>query len=181
MLTPSRVADLSALPSRLQASLVSLRKQQLQDHQPLQIGVSRSVAQPVIRLSQLKWQRSTDGSQMALMEIKSALAEGLRAHLQLSVSHDRNAYVSAIQLNCKGRDQQIFSDTWARFSPDRAGWSPIVAGDLMQIEIKLPRQIPSEHVHLQIDHVAHLDTSPTARIDDLSAHEASTQVAIARK
>ncbi|AAM42092.1 hypothetical protein Xcc3_13310 [Xanthomonas campestris pv. campestris] len=80
---PTRVAQLAAPGSSELARVRERRIAQVKHGLPLQIGFSRAVTQPLVNLSKLDWQMTSDGGRVATLTLSSAQAAALRASLVL--------------------------------------------------------------------------------------------------
>ncbi|KTF29919.1 endoproteinase ArgC, partial [Xanthomonas translucens pv. translucens] len=64
-----RLIELGAPDSAQAATMRQLRGQQVKHGQPLQIGFSRTIAEPAIDLRRLSWHSLPDGAQVTSFEI----------------------------------------------------------------------------------------------------------------
>ncbi|SMQ94377.1 trypsin-like serine peptidase [Xanthomonas fragariae] len=166
---PTRIVQLSA-PTSTEISRVRERRiAQLKHAQPLQIGFSRAVAQPLVNLSKLDWRVAGDGSHVATLNVNSAEAVSLRASLTLRGAGAMPGDPSKVTLRFAGDDGGVFEQSGANFaaSGNDIGWSPAVSGENLLIELSLPAGLYPENFSLSIPQLSHLDISPTASTRDM--------------
>jgi hypothetical protein len=141
--------DVSALKDR--------RIRQDKNGEPLEIGFARNIARSSVDLNTLAWQPLADGSRAARFEVSSSGAVALRAGLSL-----RGAGAASAVLHFAGNDGRVFEQRGADFAGNAPGWSPVVAGDTVAIELILPKGVRTNALSLKIPQLSHLDVSPVA-------------------
>jgi len=145
-------------PTDLERSALKQRRVQQDKHgQPLEIGFARDIARSDIDLRSLAWQPLADGGQAARLELRSETAVALRAGLSL-----RGAGATSALLHFAGNDGRVFAVRGAEFAGNALGWSPLVAGDTLTVEIVLPKGVRREGLRLKVPQLSHLDVSPVA-------------------
>ena len=163
-----RAVDLG-LPSA--ASLSALRTRRDDQHrngQPLEIGLARNVGRSRVDLAGLDWEALPDGSHGARFTLTSTNAAAVRAGLRLSAAGKLGGDPSAVTLHFAGNDGRVFADNGRAYSGAQTGWSPIVAGDTVTVEIVLaPGQRP-DAFNLSVPQLSHLDVDPAASSRDLA-------------
>lgn len=166
---PTRVVQLAAPTSTEMSHVRERRIAQVKHGQPLQIGFSRAVTQPLVNLSKLDWQMAADGSRVASLKVSSAQAASLRASLVLRGVGATPGDPSKVTLRFAGNDGRVFAQSGASFttSGNDIGWSPTVSGEDLLIELSLPAGLYPENFSLSIPQLSHLDISPTASRRDM--------------
>ncbi len=145
-------------PTSLDASaLKSRRVAQDKNGQPLEIGFARDIARSAVNLDTLAWQPLADGGRAARFEVSSSGAVALRAGLSL-----RGAGAKSATLHFAGSDGRVFAQSGADFAGNELGWSPVVEGDTMTVELVLPRGVNARSLKLKLPQLSHLDISPAA-------------------
>ncbi len=157
-----RLIELAAPDSSKAAAMKQARGQQVKHGQPLQIGFSRDVAKPDINLRRLRWQTLPNGAQVTSFEIASTNAQALRAALQLSGSGAQPGDPRKATLRFAGDDGRVFQQSGAEFAGSQPGWSAVIAGARMVVEIELPAGQYPQGFALKIPQLSHLDISPVA-------------------
>ena len=154
------IANLPPLPSSAlnQQPLVSTNPVQLDA--PLNIGISRQIASPSILLSQLQWKETGNNVRIALLKLRSAEAKALRLHLFLAHSAQSPPQSDQISLRFKGSDEQDFEDNGKTFAQSNGGWSAVISGDVMTIEIAIQPTLHPEQWRLYFPELSHLFISP---------------------
>ncbi|WP_045770493.1 trypsin-like serine peptidase [Xanthomonas albilineans] len=144
------------------AKIQQLRGQQVKQGKPLQIGFSRDIVKPDIDLGHLHWQTLSDGAQVTSFEISSTNAAALRVALQLSGSGAHPGDPSQATLRFASKDGRVFEQNGAYFAGSAPGWSAVVAGARMVVEIELPKGQSPQNFTLKMPKVSHMDISPVA-------------------
>ena len=157
----TRIAYLSAPSVQLQDDSVSFRQRSLHASTPKLIGIARSIPQPLISLSRLHWQRTLQGKQVAAIEITSAQAQLLRAKLALSAVGKQMIDWSTVTFRFSGQHTPSITRFASDFTDHHAGWSPMIEGETLRIEIELPAQLRPEQIRLRIPLVSHINGLPT--------------------
>ncbi|ROU06094.1 trypsin-like serine peptidase [Lysobacter enzymogenes] len=130
------------------------------ERKALEIGLGRKVERSRIELGALPWEAQADGSRAARFVVGSAGAKALRARLALTAAP--GADPAAASLRFAGDDGRIFAESGAAFAGAKAGWTPIVAGDSMTIEIQLPKGADPESYRLNVPMLSHLVFDPAS-------------------
>ncbi|KGE51345.1 trypsin-like serine protease [Xanthomonas axonopodis pv. vasculorum] len=161
----AHVPTLIALPVPDSASvsrMQRLREQQARQRKPLQIGFPRDIVKPDIDLRQLSWQTLRNGAQVSSFEVSSANAAALRVALQLSGSGAIPGDPGQATLRFASNDGRVFEQNGAYFAGSEPGWSAVVAGARMMVEIELPKGQSPQNFALKMPKVSHMDISPVA-------------------
>lgn len=161
-LMSTQVAHLAA-PTEKQLNLLRERRiAQLKHGHPLQIGFSRAVPRPRVNMAALDWQLAGNGTRVAALKLSSAKAASLRAALMLRGAGATPGTPSRVVLRFAGNDGHVFERSGADFvtAGDAIGWSPVVDGEDLLIEIALPAGQYPENFSLSIPQLSHLDISP---------------------
>lgn len=164
-----RVVGLAAPGDGDVAALRASRGQRDKQGAPFQIGVSRDVAHRSVDLAGLSWQPLANGGLGARFEISSAGAVALRAALALKSLQPKLANPAAVTLHFAGNDGRVFEQNGADFAGPEAGWSPVVNGDTLTVEIVLAAGQRPEAFALRVPQLSHLDLSPTATEQEIMA------------
>ncbi|WP_115540725.1 trypsin-like serine peptidase [Xanthomonas campestris] len=166
---PTRVAQLAAPGSSELARVRERRIAQVKHGLPLQIGFSRAVTQPLVNLSKLDWQMTSDGGRVATLTLSSAQAAALRASLVLRGAGATPGDPSKVTLRFAGDDGRVFEQSGTSFSTSGSdiGWSPTVNGDTLLVELSLPAGQYPQNFSLSVPQLSHLDISPTASPRDM--------------
>ncbi|MGH8082256.1 MAG: trypsin-like serine peptidase [Lysobacter sp.] len=152
-------------PTSLDVSSLKDRRVQQDKHgQPLEIGFARNIARSNVDLNSLNWQPLADGGRAARFEVSSAGAVALRAGLSL-----RGAGAKSVKLHFAGNDGRVFEQTGANFAGNELGWSPVVAGETVTVELVLPKGVNAKSLSLKIPQLSHLDISPAATDKQIQA------------
>ncbi|MGX8285004.1 endoproteinase ArgC [Xanthomonas oryzae pv. oryzae] len=170
-LMSTQVAHLAA-PTEKQLNLLRERRiAQLKHGHPLQIGFSRAVPRPRVNMAALDWQLAGNGRRVATLKLSSAKAASLRAALMLRGAGATPGTPSRVVLRFAGNDGHVFERSGADFvtAGDAIGWSPVVDGEDLLIEIALPAGQYPENFSLSIPQLSHLDISPGANTQDFMA------------
>ncbi|KWV15909.1 trypsin-like serine peptidase [Xanthomonas translucens] len=157
-----RLIELGAPDSAQAATMRQLRGQQVKHGQPLQIGFSRTIAEPAIDLRRLSWHSLPDGAQVTSFEIVSTGAAALRAALQLSGSGAQPGDPGKATLRFAGNDGRVFEQSGADFAGREPGWSAAVSGARLVVEIELPAGQYPQGFALKIPQLSHMDINPVA-------------------
>ncbi|MEI2430583.1 serine protease [Lysobacter yananisis] len=152
-----RVVSLGQPTSLDVSALKSRRFEQDKHGQPLEIGFARDIARSAVDLNTLAWQPLADGGRAARFEVSSAGAVALRAGLSL-----RGAGAKSATLHFAGSDGRVFAQSGADFAGNELGWSPVVAGDTLTVELVLPKGVNAKALKLNLPQLSHLDISPVA-------------------
>jgi lysyl endopeptidase len=147
-------------------ALKTRRETQVKRGQPFEIGFARNVPNAKIALSQLGWERLSDGSLATRFDISSATAVGMRASLALKTVGRGNP--GAVTLRFGGNDGRVFEQNGREFAGKQAGWSPVLMGDRATVEIVLAKGQRPQNFSLSLPQISHLDTSPIASEAQLS-------------
>ena len=161
LLQAMRIVNLSAPSDQRKDNSATRRQHALHAGTPIQIGISRSLQQPLIALSRLHWQRTLQGKHVAAIEITSAQAQQLRAKLGLFSVGKQTIDWSTLKLRFSGKNSPIITRLGTDFTPDHAGWSPLIEGETLRIEIELPTHLRPEQIRLHIPLLSHIDGLPT--------------------
>lgn len=139
---------------------------------PLKIGFSRTIGWPLQKgttNSALDWQRQPDGSLAALISLRSPDALGLRLGLRVENLPDsaelrfwgatpEQAYATT------GRDimTTLLRNRNAGDRSDESGtyWTPLIDGDQLHLQIRLPGSVEASAARFTIDRLAHQFASP---------------------
>ncbi|SDY89997.1 hypothetical protein SAMN04487939_10851 [Lysobacter sp. yr284] len=161
-----RSVDLG-LPSQAStAALGQLRIEQGRHGQPLQVGLARTVGRSRIDLGGLNWETLADGSRGARFSLTSTNAVALRAGLQLRANGKADA--GAVTLRFAGNDGRVFAQDGLAFAKAGTGWSPVVAGDTLTVEIVLAPGQRADDFSLKVPQLSHLDVDPAASSRELA-------------
>lgn len=161
-----RSVDLG-LPSQASVTaLGQLRIEQGRHGQPLQVGLARNVGRSRIDLGSLNWETLADGSRGARFSLTSTNAVALRAGLQLRATDKADA--GAVTLRFAGNDGRVFAQDGRAFAQAGTGWSPVVAGDTLTVEIVLAPGQRADDFSLKVPQLSHLDVDPAASSRDLA-------------
>jgi len=173
-LMPTQVAHLAAPTDKEMRLLRARRIAQLTHGQPLQIGFSRALAQPRVNLATLDWHLAGDGTRVANVKLSSAKAVSLRAALVLQGVGANPGVPSQVILRFADNDGHVFERSGADFvtTGDAIGWSPVVSGEDLLVEIVLPAGQSPENFSLSIPRLSHLDINPATSTQDLMASAA---------
>ncbi|MBT2748192.1 MULTISPECIES: serine protease [unclassified Lysobacter] len=152
-----RVFSLGQPTSLDVSTLKDRRVRQDKNGEPLEIGFARNIARSNVDLKTLNWLPLADGGQAARFEVSSSGAVALRAGLAL-----RGAGAKAVKLHFAGNDGRVFEQSGADFAGNELGWSPVVAGDTVTVELVLPKGVNAKSLSLKIPQLSHLDVSPAA-------------------
>lgn len=131
------------------------------ERKALEIGLGRKVERSRVELGALPWEIQADGSRAARFVVSSAGAKALRARLALTAAGS-GADPAAANLRFAGADGRIFAESGEAFAGAKAGWTPIVAGDAMTIEIQLPKGANPESYRLSVPMLSHLVFDPAS-------------------
>ncbi|WP_045728331.1 trypsin-like peptidase domain-containing protein [Xanthomonas sp. GPE 39] len=159
--TPTLIA-LPAPDSVNTARIRQLRAQQSKQGKPLQIGFSRDIVKPDIDLRHLNWQTLSNGAHVTSFEITSTDAAALRVALQLGGSGTQPGDPRQATLRFAGQDGRVFAQNGSDFAGSVPGWSAVVAGARMVVEIELAKGQSPQNFALKIPKVSHMDISPVA-------------------
>lgn len=152
-------------PTSLDVSALKDRRVQQDKHgQPLEIGFGRDIARSNVDLNTLNWLPLADGGRAARFEVSSAGAVALRAGLSL-----RGTGAKSVKLHFAGNDGRVFEQSGADFAGNGLGWSPVVAGDTVTIEVVLPKGVSAKSLSLKLPQLSHLDINPTATEKQIQA------------
>jgi len=161
-----RSVDLG-LPSQTALTALSQRRAQQGRHGlPLEIGVARNVGRSRIDLGSLNWETLADGSRGARFSLTSTHAVALRAGLRLRATGKADA--AAVTLRFAGSDGRVYAQDGAAFANKDTGWSPVVAGDTITVEIVLAPGQRADAFALDVPQLSHLDVDPGASSRDLA-------------
>jgi V8-like Glu-specific endopeptidase len=171
---PSTTATWSVTLPALESKLLP-KTQTNGINKPLQVGIGRNLPnEQAIELTPaaLGWQVTSDGGQIAILNIASDGARAIRAALQVF------AMPEAAQLRVFAPDipgAKVFAVTGTeintRLNADRAArdedetspllyWLPIVQGNSTGVEIYLPKHVPVTDVRIAIPKLAHILSTP---------------------
>ena len=150
-----RVLSLAPLTRADVSTLQAQRVQQEKDGLPLQIGFNRDVQRGRVDLNTLAWQPLADGGHAARFEMSSEGAVALRAALSLSGAGAKSA-----RLHFGGNDGRVFESRGGEFAGAAPGWSPVVMGDTLVIELVLAKGVNPKALRLNVPRLSHLDASP---------------------
>ncbi|WP_226468329.1 trypsin-like serine peptidase [Luteimonas panaciterrae] len=163
-----RAVDLG-LPEKAAFTAVAKRRAEQAKHgQPLEIGFARSVGRSRIDLNGLNWEALPDGSRGARFTLTSTNAVALRAGLQLRSTGKLGGDPAAVTLRFAGNDGRVFEEKGGDFANADTGWSPVVAGDTLTVEIVLPKGQRPSGLSLTVPQLSHLDVDPAASTRDLA-------------
>ena len=154
------IAYLPPLPPSSLDQQPSLSTNPVQLDAPLHIGVSRQIANPSVLFSQLQWNEIGNNRRVALLMLHSAEAKALRLHLFLARLAQSPPQWDQISVRFKGSDEQGYEDNGKTFAQSTGGWSPVVNGDVMTIEIEIPTTLHREEWRLNFPELSHLFISP---------------------
>ena len=163
-----RAVDLGLPDNAALTALRSRRDDQHRNGQPLEIGFARNVGRSNIDLTGLDWEALPDGSHGARFTLTSTHASAVRAGVRLRAAGRSGGDPSAVTLRFAGNDGRVFADNGRAYSGAQTGWSPIVAGDTVTVEIVLaPGQRP-DAFSLSVPQLSHLDVDPASSSRDLA-------------
>ena len=163
-----RAVDLGLPSADALNALRARRDDQHRNGEPMEIGMARQVERSRIDLTGLDWEALADGSHGARFTLTSTNAAAVRAGLRLSAAGKRGGDPSAVTLRFAGNDGRVFADNGRSYSGAQAGWSPVVAGPTITVEIVLaPGQRP-DAFSLSVPQLSHLDVDPAASTRDLA-------------
>lgn len=125
----------------------------------LQVGISRTIdeARATSIARGLPWQVRSDSTKIALLEIASPGASALRAELSAT------AWPAGATLWFSGKEggrERLGPVTTSSLVDGSALWSPVVSGDVIVIEIRLPAGTPAGDVDFSIRKISHLFYDP---------------------
>lgn len=161
-----RMVDLAA-PSRVTLDRFNARRSASNPLKTLDIGFGRKVERSRVQLGALTWEPQADGSQAARFVVSSNGAKALRAQLLLRATGAASAHPAAARLRFAGSDGRIFAENGSAFASGDAGWSPIVSGDSMTVEIQLPKGSSPESYRLDVPTLSHLVFDPASDRQDI--------------
>ncbi|ALN89876.1 trypsin-like serine peptidase [Lysobacter gummosus] len=179
-----RAVDLG-LPE--QAALTAIRGRradQVKNGTPLEVGFTRNVGRSRIDLGGLDWETLADGSRGARFTLTSTNAVALRAGLQLRATG--KAAASAVTFRFAGSDGRVFAQDGGAFSGKAPGWSAVVAGDTITVEIVLAAGQRPDAFSLSVPQLSHLDIDPAgssrefAKASGVGASQACEQDIVCR-
>jgi lysyl endopeptidase len=147
-------------------ALKARRQDQAKRGQPFEIGFARNVPNAKIALSQLGWQRMSDGSMATRFEVSSQTAIAFRAGLSLKANGRSNP--AAVTLRFGGSDGRVYEQNGAEFSGKSLGWSPVLMGERATVEVVLAKGQRPQNFNLSLAQISHMDTSPIADEAQLS-------------
>lgn len=158
------------------------------DHRKtLKIGFGRKVERSRIELGALSWQTQADGSKAARFAVASDGAKALRARVSLKAVAGTGADPAAASLRFAGSDGRVFAESGDAFAGAKAGWTPVVGGDSMTIEIQLPKGANPEAYRLNVPMLSHLVFDPATdrremgkSFDDIGSSGACEQDVVCR-
>lgn len=153
-------------PSRAVLDKFKARRSASNQLKTLSIGFGRKVERSRIELGALAWEPQQDGSSAARFVVASDGAKALRAQLALKATHGARADAASVSLRFAGSDGRVFAENASAFAAG-AGWSPIVSGDSMTIEIQLPKGVSPESYRLDVPALSHLVFDPLTDREDI--------------
>lgn len=156
-----------AAPSRAILDRFKARRSAPNQLKTLSIGFGRKVERSRIELGALAWQPQEDGSSAARFVVASDGAKALRAQLRLKASRGARVDAAAVSLRFAGSDGRVYAESGDAFATDGAGWSSIVSGDSMTVEIQLPKGVSPESYRLDIPMLSHLVFDPVTDREDM--------------
>ena len=155
---PSLRIDLPAPAAAETAALAAFNAQRDGKGQPLAIGYGRDIAEATgrVRIAGLAWIAAADGSRTARIEIASPGAAALRVALELR----ETVPGLSVRFAAKGPDAAVHGDfSGAEIAADtqRAGrfWSPVLAGDVAAIELRVAAGAAGADAVLNVQRVSH--------------------------
>ncbi|BAV99939.1 serine protease [Lysobacter enzymogenes] len=157
-----RAVDLASPDSATLADAQKRRNDRFKRGQPLEIGFPRKVARARIDLGGLDWEPLPGGAQGARFTLTSNAAAALRAGLRLGSAKGAHADPSKVTLRFAGADGRIFADNGSAFAGDDMGWSPVISGDTITVEIVLPKSARPSDYTLSAPMFSHLQVDPSA-------------------
>lgn len=158
-----RVVELAA-PDKAAVKDFKARRSAAQpgEKKALDIGFGRKVERSRIELGELAWETLADGSKAARFEVASDGAKAMRARISLKAAGAAAADAAAVGLTFAGSDGRVFSQSGEAFAGAKAGWTPIVSGDSMTVEITLPKGANPEAYNLKVPMLSHLVFDPAS-------------------
>ena len=158
--SPYTIADLAPLPVLLVEQQARQWESAVQMNQPLNIGVARQIPNPSISFNQLNWTKTDHNSRVAFLTLKSAQAKALRLNIVLESLSNTPSQHDEVLLRFKGSDGRSFESSGRSFAQQFGDWTPIVAGDVMTLEIEIPASIQPEQLRFYLPVLSHLFVSP---------------------
>ena len=147
--------ELPAVSHAEQATWAKESKQKF----PLQVGFGRNLPADYRGdlVPRLIWDQQTDGSVLSALSIASPGARSLRVAVQAILPAGAELrFFSPVdsEQHFPPFKRQDFS-----FAPDEPLWSPVIAGDILGLEISLPSAAAVSGLSLRIGRVSHLVSS----------------------
>lgn len=159
------VAARLAAPDPAELGLLAERRRVQDKHgQPLEVAYSRDTGAGNLDLSALAWETLPSGARGARFVVESSTAVALRAALEIDVQRSRGnkGDLSALTLRFRGRDGQTFETSGKDLVTAEANWSPIVQGDVLEVELLLASGANPAAYSLRIPQLSHFDVNPAA-------------------
>lgn len=165
-LAAALVAVRLAAPDPAELSLLAERRRVQDKHgQPLEVAYSRDTGAGNLDLAALNWETLPSGARGTQLVVESGSAVALRAALEIQVLRSTGgsrASLSALTLRFRGKDGQTFAVAGKDLSTSEANWSPIVQGDVLEVEIVLAAGADPAAYRLRIPQLSHFDVNPAA-------------------
>lgn len=155
---PLLLVNLDALAPDEQQNLRERRNYQLKHGEPLQIGIARDLGMQEASARQLSVESTLDGGFAQRFSVRSAGASAVRLGFQLS----NKSALAGLTLRFGGANGDVFEVKGVELNSEDLQWTPVVAGDLMTVEISVDRGFDINSAGLQLIQVSHLDIDPAA-------------------
>ena len=155
---PLLLVDLAALTPDEQQNLHDRRSYQIKHGEPLQIGIARDLGVQDASTRQLSVESTKDGGLAQRFSVRSTGASALRLGFQLS----NKSSVDGLTLRFGGTKGEVFEVKGSELSSDELQWSPVVAGDVITVEISVERGFDINSAGLKLVQISHLDIDPAA-------------------
>ncbi|MCQ4167325.1 trypsin-like serine peptidase [Tahibacter harae] len=159
------VAARLTAPDPAELGLLAERRRVQDKHgQPLEVAYSRDTGAGSLDLSALAWETLPGGARGARFAVESSTAVALRAALEIDVLHSRGdkGDLSALTLRFRGKDGQTFETAGKDLTTAEANWSPIVQGDVLEVEMVLAAGANPAAYSLRVPQLSHFDVNPAA-------------------
>lgn len=156
--TPLLLVDLAALTPDEQQNLRERRSFQIKHGEPLQIGIARDLGVQDASTRQLSVESTKDGGLAQRFSVRSTGASAVRLGFQLS----NKSALTGLTLRFGGAKGEVFEVKGSELIGDELQWSPVVTGDLINVEISVDRGIDINNAGLKLVQISHLDIDPAA-------------------